>query len=61
MTYILIIFVLLAAVLFVWAVVDCVSKSIKNPRANKIWAIWLFFFFPIIGPIVYFQLIQTKI
>jgi len=57
MDILMIILVVLSAFLWVWAVYDINKTRIRN----KISLLWLLFvlFFPVIGPIIYFQMKRT--
>ena len=47
--------VALAAILWLWAIKDIAFSRFKKPALNTFWLL-VIFFFPIIGPIVSFQL-----
>jgi len=46
--------VILAVFLWFWAIVDITRSRFKKPSMNTVWLLAVLFF-PIIGPIFYFQ------
>lgn len=52
--YLLISLILLASILWFWAIIDIVKSQFRKPNYNVIW-IFVVLFFPILGPIIYFQ------
>lgn len=52
---IIISFVLLATTLWIWAAVDIIRKNFKKRNRNLAWY-WVILFFPVLGPLLYFQL-----
>ncbi|MFQ5447842.1 MAG: PLDc N-terminal domain-containing protein [Saprospiraceae bacterium] len=48
-------FLFFAIVLWLWAVIDAVKKSFKQPGKNGGWLL-IITLFPVIGPLLYFQI-----
>ena len=46
--------VILAVILWLWAFIDITKSRFKNPNINTVWLLAVLFF-PILGPIFYFQ------
>lgn len=49
------VFFLLAIISFLLAVIDIVRSNFQRKNISTVW-LWIILFFPVIGPILYFQL-----
>ena len=47
--------IILTFIIWSWAIIDLLKSEFKNLKIRAIWLI-IILFFPIIGPIIYFQL-----
>lgn len=44
----------LISILWIWATIDIIRSNFKGKNRSNVW-FWIVLFFPVLGPIVYFQ------